>query len=97
MAARPPKKITIETRIDPEIADWAQAATERRAPNPHRPAEPADRAAAQRRLFGIAPTPGWADSLQLQPGASVRDLYRSAARTEAFRAACGRISASYAW
>jgi FkbM family methyltransferase len=60
-----------------------------------RPATPADLAAVHQRLFGEPPRPGW--ELQLHPNASVRDLYRRAVTSEAFRAACGRISASSAW
>jgi FkbM family methyltransferase len=62
-----------------------------------RPALSSDVAAAHRRLFGISAAPAWAADLGLAPGATVRDLYRSAAGSAAFRAACGRISASYAW
>jgi FkbM family methyltransferase len=62
-----------------------------------RPADPADVAAAHRRLFGRPAMPKWADSLRLAPAATLHDLYRSAVKTEAFRAACGRISASSAW
>ncbi len=62
-----------------------------------RPTLPSDIAAAHLRLFGMPAAPAWADSLGLAPNATVRDLYRSAAGSAAFRAACGRISASYAW
>jgi FkbM family methyltransferase len=62
-----------------------------------RPATRADLAAVHQRLFGRLPPPGWAATLALQPDASVRDLYRCAVLTDTFRAACGRISASYAW
>jgi FkbM family methyltransferase len=65
--------------------------------DPDRPAQPADITAAHQRLFGTAAPPLWADILQLAPNATIRDLYRSAVATEAFRAACGRISASSAW
>jgi hypothetical protein len=61
------------------------------------PARASDIAAAHRRLFGTDAPEGWADSLRLAPDATIRDLYRSAAATAAFRAACGRISASSAW
>jgi hypothetical protein len=37
------------------------------------------------------------ETLQLPPGATVRDLYRSAVASAPFRAACGRISASTSW
>jgi hypothetical protein len=62
-----------------------------------RPAQPADIAAAHQRLFGLPASNTWADSLRLSTGATLGDLYRSAAATEAFRIACGRISASSAW
>jgi FkbM family methyltransferase len=62
-----------------------------------RPAQSSDIAAAHQRLFGIPAPPYWTDSLQLAPGATIRDLYRSAVATAPFRAACGRISASSAW
>jgi FkbM family methyltransferase len=65
--------------------------------NPDRPAQPSDIVAAHQRLFGTPPPPLWANILQLAPNSTIRDLYRSAVATEAFRAACGRISASSAW
>ncbi len=60
-----------------------------------RPATPADLAAMHQRLVGKPPVPEW--ELRLPANASVHDLYRGAVTTEAFRAACGRISASSAW
>ena len=63
----------------------------------NRPAESSDLAAAHQRLFGTTPSPLWGNILQLAPSSTIRDLYRSAVATEAFRAACGRISASSAW
>ena len=65
--------------------------------DPGRPAESSDIATAHQRLFGTPPPPLWANILQLAPNSTIRDLYRSAVATEAFRAACGRISASSAW
>jgi FkbM family methyltransferase len=53
-------------------------------------------AAVHQRLFRTPPRPGWAESLRLQRRATIHDVYRRAVTTEAFRAACGRISASYA-
>jgi FkbM family methyltransferase len=61
------------------------------------PATPEDLAAVHQGLFGRLPSPSWNAELALPPNASMRDLYRRAVSTEAFRAACGRISASYAW
>jgi FkbM family methyltransferase len=65
--------------------------------DPDRPAQPSDIAAAHQRLFGTPAQPLWANILQLAPSSTIRNLYRSAVATEAFRAACGRISASSAW
>jgi len=65
--------------------------------DPDRPTEPSDIVAAHQRLFGKPAPPLWANILQLAPNSTIRDLYRSAVATEAFRVACGRISASSAW
>lgn len=59
-----------------------------------RPAGPDDAAAALARLFGAA---GPSEAADLVPGESVRELYARLIAGDAFRAACGRISASYAW
>ena len=59
-----------------------------------RPASTADAAAIAERLFGLRqmlPAP------QLRRNATIRDLYEAIVATEAFQAACGRISASHAW
>ena len=61
-----------------------------------RGATPGDVEAIHRSLFGQPPPTRWADSLGLTDTPSLRDLYRGAVMSEAFRAACGRISASYA-
>ena len=59
-----------------------------------RPAAAEDLARAGERVFGTdAPPP----ALNLAAQATVRDLYAALIDTDAFRAACGRISASYAW
>jgi len=65
--------------------------------DPDRRADSSDIAAAHQRLFGMPAPPLWANILQLAPNSTIRDVYRSAVATEAFRAACGRISASSAW
>ena len=65
--------------------------------DPGQPARPADLAATHQRLFGKDVPNGWAETLGLAPGATVGDLYRSATASDAFRIACGRISASSAW
>jgi FkbM family methyltransferase len=58
-----------------------------------RPATDAAVASIQVRLFGD----GRSARLRLNPGGTVRDVYASIIATDLFRAACGRISASYAW
>jgi FkbM family methyltransferase len=65
--------------------------------DPDRPAESSDIATAHQRLFGTPAPPLWVDILRLAPNATIRDLYRGAVASGAFRAACGRISASSAW
>jgi hypothetical protein len=52
------------------------------------------------RLFGPALAGQAAEvvrDLKLPPDPSVRSLYAAIAETDLFRAACGRISASYSW
>jgi FkbM family methyltransferase len=61
-----------------------------------RPAEAADLARIWARLFGAEAAPALA-RLELPAGASVRSLYGAIAQSDLFRAACGRISASYGW
>ena len=60
-------------------------------------ATPAVVATAHQRLFGAAPSPQWIKNFHLSRDATLRDLYRAIVADEAFRAASGRISASYAW
>ena len=62
-----------------------------------RPASDIDIAAAGERLFGHIPQPEWTAELRLPPKATIRDVYARLVETDRFRAACGRISASYAW
>lgn len=62
-----------------------------------RAASESDSAIAYERLFGTAAPTGWHDSLALREDATVRDLYMSIIGADLFRAAAGRISASYAW
>jgi FkbM family methyltransferase len=59
-------------------------------------ADEADLARVWERLFGLLRAPGLAE-LGLQQGASVRRLYAGILDSDAFRTACGRISASYGW
>jgi FkbM family methyltransferase len=61
-----------------------------------RRAEEADLVRLHQRLFGREPGKRIAD-LDLPADASVRDLYRRIIETDAFRTACGRISAGYGW
>jgi len=49
------------------------------------------------RLFGPDAPAGRIGDLKLPPDPSVRALYAAIAETDLFRAACGRISASYSW
>jgi FkbM family methyltransferase len=61
-----------------------------------KPADAADIANAVERLFGSdAALPP--DHLHLPPLPRVRDVYAAMVQTDEFCAACGRISASYAW
>jgi FkbM family methyltransferase len=59
------------------------------------PAGPAEIASAVARLFGVG-APAAVD-LRLPPNQRLRDVYAALIDSEPFRAACGRISASYAW
>ena len=61
-----------------------------------RPAEAADLCRIWESLFGPLAPPQIGD-LGLGADASVRNLYAAIAESDAFRAACGRISASYGW
>jgi FkbM family methyltransferase len=61
------------------------------------PADAAAIAAVYDRLFGGKPAPQWEAELELSRDATTWDLYHSAVTSDVFRAACGRISASYAW
>jgi FkbM family methyltransferase len=61
-----------------------------------RPAGAADLAHVWAQLFGPQGAPKLAD-LELPADASVRSLYAAIAASDPFRAACGRISASYGW
>jgi FkbM family methyltransferase len=60
-----------------------------------RPAEAHDLAQIWERLFGREGAPPAA--LHLPAQASIRGLYAAITGTDQFRAACGRISASYGW
>jgi len=62
-----------------------------------RPATEADIAGAFKRLFGRPPGPEEIAALRPAPQATVRELYARLVEGDAFRTACGRISASYAW
>jgi len=56
-----------------------------------------DIALAHERLFGGPSTTAWIADLALSRDATTRELYLRIIASERFRAACGRISASYAW
>ena len=58
-----------------------------------RPANASDVAAITARLFGSAA----AQQRPPQESESIRDVYRRMIDSDAFRASCGRIAASYAW
>lgn len=61
------------------------------------PAGPAELAAAWQRLTGETPAPAALAGLALAPAATLAEAYAAIADSDAFRLACGRISASYAW
>jgi FkbM family methyltransferase len=62
-------------------------------PNRDPPAGAADIAAINERLFGSAA----AQQMTAPQHETVREVYRRIIDSDAFRAACGRIAASYAW
>jgi FkbM family methyltransferase len=62
-----------------------------------RAATGADIAAAHEQLFGGPPATCLTARLHLSCNATMCELYRAIIATDQFRAACGRISASYAW
>ena len=62
-----------------------------------RPAMPTDLETCWARVFGAAPTPAETTAHPVLAGATVRDVYARLLDSDRFRAACGRISASYAW
>ena len=62
-----------------------------------RPATAADAISAHERVFGYMPDAEWTAELRLPPQATLRDVYKRLVETDQFRAACGRVSASYAW
>ena len=63
-------------------------------PGLDRPATAPDIAAIAARLFGVSPA---VQQIAPQSGESIRDAYRRIIDSDAFRAACGRIAASYSW
>jgi FkbM family methyltransferase len=58
-----------------------------------RPASASDIAAVMARLFG-SPAP---QQMPTPQGKTIREIYRQIIDSDAFRASCGRIAASYAW
>jgi FkbM family methyltransferase len=61
-----------------------------------RPAGPSDIAAITARLFGAPPAPQQIAAPQ-RNSETIREAYRRIIDSDAFRASCGRIAASYAW
>ena len=61
-----------------------------------RPAQAADLARIWADLLGPQAAPDFAN-LRLPTEGRIRDLYAAIAESDLFRAACGRISASYGW
>ena len=64
-------------------------------PGLDRPVSAADPAMLQERLFGASAA--LQQMASVPPGKSIRDAYREIIDSDAFRAATGRIAASYAW
>ena len=63
-----------------------------------RPASASDIAAMTARLFGSAAAQQSARQQSApQAGETIREIYRRIIDSDAFRASCGRIAASYAW
>ncbi len=62
-----------------------------------RRASDADHAAIVDRLFGASPAAQQIAVPRLMAGESVGETYRRLIDSDAFRTACGRIAASYAW
>ncbi len=56
-----------------------------------------DRAAALDRLFGTIPAPQQLSGARPTGRETMSEIYRRIIDSDAFRAACGRIAASYAW
>lgn len=82
--------------FEPDLMLWLLTAEMTEA-QLDRPVAESDIGMAYERLFGATPPVGWDDGLTLRADATVRDLYMSIIGTDLFRAAAGRISASYAW
>jgi FkbM family methyltransferase len=61
------------------------------------PASAADHAAILSRLFGASPAAQQIAAPQPSADETIGDLYRRMIDSDAFRTACGRIAASYAW
>ena len=62
-------------------------------PDGDRPAGANDIAAINKRLFGSAAM----QQMTAPQHETIREVYRRIIDSDAFRAACGRIAASYAW
>jgi FkbM family methyltransferase len=66
-------------------------------PNLDRPATAADAAAIAARLFGAPPALQQGCNITMTGRETIHDVYAKMIESDAFRAACGRIAASYAW
>jgi len=62
-----------------------------------RPATDADIAAITARLLGASAALQQSVDIAVTTGKTIRDVYAKMIESDAFRAACGRIAASYAW
>jgi FkbM family methyltransferase len=79
---------------DPAVLSGALTAG---IPDLDRPATAADVAALAARLFGAPPAPQQDCDIAVTGQETIRDVYAKMIESDAFRAACGRIAASYSW
>jgi FkbM family methyltransferase len=64
---------------------------------PNRPARAADITAITTRLFGAPPASPQRSGSAVSGRETIHDVYAKMIESDAFRAACGRIAASYSW
>jgi FkbM family methyltransferase len=79
---------------DPAVLSGALTAG---IPDLDRRATAADVAAVAARLFGAPPAPQQGCDIAVTGRETIRDVYAKMIESDAFRAACGRIAASYSW